>query len=164
MRVSKEEGKSSKSALQTVKKLLQRIDPTKDQLIQGLEGTYLNRKQAQYILETIGNKIQSNTKAIALAKTSIEHVFPQNAKKTDWPSFKPLEDMVWHLGNLTLLEPKINKDLGNVGFAEKQKYYTKSEISMTKELASIDSAWSEEAIRKRAVGFIKQVEAAWQVK
>lgn len=163
IRDKKDSGSSSKKILQEVKRLLQKIDPTKDQIRNGLGEVFLNQKQSQYILNEIGNQIQSKTKAIELAKTSVEHIFPQNAENSDWPNYKSLAEMIWHLGNLTLLEPKINKDLGNIGFTEKKKFYAKSEVTMNNALAAINEEWSEDSIKERAVGFLNHVEAAWRI-
>lgn len=159
----KENKRNSSTILAKAKAKLKEINPKRTQIRQGLADVHLTKKQAQYVLAEIANKLQSNTKAVAMAKTSIEHIFPEHAKKDDWTDYEALNPLVWHIGNLTLLEPKINKEIGNKPFEDKLTRYTDSEIEMTKAVATKYTEWSSENVMKRAASLAKFIDQIWQI-
>jgi hypothetical protein len=163
IRDQKSKGMSSASILAKAKVRLKSIDPTLAQLKQGLAEVYLTKPQAQYILTEIGNKMQSDTKAVGLRKTSIEHIFPEHAKKTEWKDYDDLRPLVWHIGNLSLLEPKINRDIGNKPFATKKARYGDSKIEMTKTIPSKHTEWTTKSVIERAIALSKVIDQVWHV-
>ncbi len=154
---------SSAKSLSGAKKILKKIDPTREQIRLGLKDFYLDNKSAQYILKEIANNMQSKTKVVSLEKASLEHIFPQNWNDEEWNEADDLEDLIWHIGNLTFLEPRINRNIGNSGFKEKVKSYKESEIVMTKDLALLGEDWSRMSVIKRAESFCKYVEEVWKI-
>lgn len=154
-------GISSATILREAKKELKAINPTKEQLKKGLEDVFLTRTQAQYILKEIADKMQSNTKALTLAKNSIEHIFPEHAKETDWKDYEKLRPFIWHIGNLSILEPKINRGIGNKPFAEKVSKYNESTIEMTRVIPKKYSEWNVENVINRAVNLARVIDQVW---
>lgn len=155
--------KNSAKILARAKMLLKSINPNRSQLAQGLSDVHLTKRQAQYVLHCIGNQMQSSTKAVALDKTSIEHIFPENARSADWSDYDDLHPLVWHIGNLTLLEPKINRDIGNEAFSAKIKKYRTSEIAMTNDIVNDVSDWTAKKVKERATGLAKMIDQLWQI-
>jgi hypothetical protein len=77
-------------------------------------------------------------------KTTIEHVYPQHA--TDVVA--ELEPHIHRFGNLTIMGPSENNDLGSVGFGEKRPKLAQSTVHMNREIAQA-SAWDLAAIVAR---------------
>lgn len=75
-------------------------------------------------------------------RCSLEHIIPQKPGNrsrwvTDFPStFR--KEFTLKLGNMTLLTTRRNASAGARDFAEKKKIYKKTELSLTRELASVD--------------------------
>ena len=155
--------KSSSAILMEARARLQSIDPTKQQLAEGITELYVDKPTAQSLLHEIAAKMQSSTKAVTLGKTSIEHIFPRKADKAHWPNAAKLDPYVWHIGNLSLLEPKQNKDVGNKSFADKLRKYPKSEIRMTQQVVDKFKTWDEKAITERAQSMLVYISQIWTV-
>ena len=74
-----------------------------------------------------------------------------------------MEPLIWHIGNLTLLEPKLNKNVGNKQYSAKVTEYAKSEIELTKQLSLKYSSWNENSVTDRARDFAKIVDQVWRI-
>ena len=74
-------------------------------------------------------------------KWTVEHILPQKPKFKDWHSIFPdlfsdnnkakdqaNEDYIYNIGNMTLLEGKQNKSLGNLSFEKKKKKLIENNI------------------------------------
>ena len=121
---------------------------------------FLERAEAVWLMVQIANSMQSATKELAMNKANLEHVFPQNAG-TAWPNKDKLEPYIWHIGNLSILGERLNRDAKNRGFVEKSThYYSKSEIEMTRELLAF-SQWDESTIIKRAAQLGNKIVKLW---
>lgn len=104
--------------------------------------------------------LDTATKELAMNKATLEHIFPQNAG-TAWSNKDKLEPYIWHIGNLSILGERLNRNAKNKGFVEKNNlFYSKSEIEMTKELLSIGQ-WDEMAISKRAADLGQRIVTLW---
>jgi tetratricopeptide (TPR) repeat protein len=85
---------------------------------------------------------------IPLNKYHLEHIAPQTvtdeweaevSSGLDGVEFKVYEDIVGLLGNLTLLDPKINKKIKNDSFAKKTKEYKKGFTHITLDLCNLQN-------------------------
>jgi hypothetical protein len=120
----------------------------------------LERAEAMWLMTQLANIQQSKTKELAMSQANLEHVFPQNAGVA-WPNRADLEPFIWHIGNLTILGEKINRQAQNKSFSDKcTLHYKNSEIEMTKELLTYPK-WDETSVKKRAEVFAKRIVAAW---
>lgn len=95
----------------------------------------------------LGTKLKPDLMTVFdLASTSIEHIYPQKAPaKTKNNS---LELLISKLGNLTILAPSDNSDLGNEPFSVKKSAFQKSSIALNRELSKIPK-WDDKALLKR---------------
>jgi len=158
-------GASSKAALKPALEILQKINPADVTIATAVgNGVHLNKSQAVYILKELARVRQSPTKAIKLDRVSLEHIFPQNATPVDWLQHAELVPHVWNLGNLTLIEPKYNKDCGNEVYASKCPYYSKSEILLTNDIPAKWQDWDAQAIGDRATSLTGLIKQAWPAK
>jgi len=162
VRSLKEEGKTSAKTLQLTKEILRRVNPQDSELLAKVENLTLTRGEAQYIITTLANKLQSKTREIAIDQANLEHIFPLNPASS-WQNVSEMEPMAWHIGNLTILGDKLNRDAANSDFKTKSKrYYTKSEIKMTSEIATKYKKWTPVQVLGRAQSMVKPLIETWQ--
>src|SRR5262249_37015 len=123
----------------------------------------LNKKQAQYIVGTLANQLQSATKEVAISEGTIEHIFPQKPTKADWPNLDELAPYTWHIGNLTILGAKPNHKAANSSFGDKKStHYPKSEIKLTKEVAAKYAKWDAATVLTRTTDeLFPMLKKAW---
>lgn len=121
-------------------------------------------KMAKHILF----KIENHISAIALDPNSerynLEHVLPENPRNP-WDDFdsQSFEDYVDRLGNISVMESSVNRDLGDRSYAEKMKGYGNSAISLTSEIPAQYGKWSRGAIEKRQAWMATQAAALWRI-
>ena len=121
---------------------LSKLNPPDDLVIKGAEELYLDRKSARYIVPAIARALQSKTKEVGIDEANLEHIFPQSPTEAEWPNLDDLKAHVWHLGNLTMLGVKLNRDAANKGYKIKaDTYYKVSELVMPQNVASKFAAW-----------------------
>lgn len=84
---------------------------------------------------------------LSFARLEVEHILPQGKEGkgsfVDWTSipkfdYDKLRERIYRLGNLSILEKKLNSDAGNLGFAEKVKFYKDSEYDLNKKIVNYD--------------------------
>lgn len=78
--------------------------------------------------------------------TSIEHIYPQNAKQTSSLYDSNLETLKHSLGNLTLLDPAQNVAGNDDGFLIKKPIYQNSSIFLTRDEVGEKMAWTKNEI------------------
>ncbi|HRY52758.1 MAG TPA: DUF262 domain-containing HNH endonuclease family protein [Candidatus Portnoybacteria bacterium] len=107
----------------------------------------------KYLLSKINKEKSGGEIKLDFDIVNIEHVLPH--KPSDKWKIKKSEirDYVDLLGNLTLVDKKINSEAGNRSPREKSKILKKSKIEITKEIAKLlkdqDYRWNQEDILKR---------------
>jgi hypothetical protein len=83
---------------------------------------------------------------------TIEHILPENPLD-DWADYFPREqwdESVYRLGNLTLLEPALNRLIANSSYAGKVSAYLKSSYAITRRVAEIaPEYWTRELLELR---------------
>lgn len=161
IRIEKENGKHSGACFKAAKNILQKINPTDSQIASILNDVHLTKKQALYIVYQIAERAQSESKALKISKNSIEHIFPENPDKNEWPKADEMEPFLWHLGNLTVLEPKYNREAGSKRFNVKSDIYLKSEIRLTKEISTKYTSWEVPDIMDRANKLLPYIKQLW---
>lgn len=109
-------------------------------------------------------KIEQSTRGTAEltvnapSKVHVEHVYPQTPDVVDrWQNH---DRQVNRIGNLSLLDGRLNSTIKNGPFEAKKSYYAKSEINITNALASLD-AWDEAAITTRQNKFAELAPSIW---
>lgn len=121
----------------------------------------LEQEEAVYVLSRLANKLQSQTKELALNESNLEHIFPKNPS-AEWKNTSDLEPYLWHLGNLTMLGKRLNTEVANTGFAKKREHYEKkTELKITQQLAKDYNSWDVAAVQKRAKQLMSLVLQVW---
>jgi uncharacterized protein DUF1524 len=140
---------------------LRPVNPTQAQIRSAIPNIFLTKKQAGYVVYSLADKAQSKTKAVELRANRLEHIFPENAEQTDWPRAEEMEPFIWHIGNVTVLEPTYNRDAGRKSYNTKKVIYAKSEIAMTTDIAKSYDSWDMSHIVDRANKFLSLIGQVW---
>jgi hypothetical protein len=121
---------------------------------------------ARYILQEINSHYAGHKELIAnpnATEVNLEHILPQKPNDVWLAKFSKTTDpsqYIYRLGNLTLLDSKMNRSVGNSSFQEKcNKAFSRSQLEITKEI-SIYTNWSPKQIEERQT---KMADAACQI-
>lgn len=86
-------------------------------------------------------------------KSTLEHIIPQTIhEETNWAkdfSKKFRTENTYRLGNMTLLDVKMNSAARNYDFSRKKEIYKKTELSITNEMTSVEFVMDEKYIIER---------------
>ncbi len=91
-------------------------------------------KLARYILCKLEAQASGIPRDWLTDPATIEHVLPENPVE-DWDTIIAIDKQpqyVYRLGNLTLLERRLNRDAGNKLFDDKKQLYAQSEYRLTR--------------------------------
>ncbi|MFM8293997.1 MAG: DUF262 domain-containing protein [Microcystaceae cyanobacterium] len=105
------------------------------------------KKLARYILcklETDISHLEVNEDSF-----SIEHILPESPNREWRQNFTDtqIEEMVYRLGNLTPLEPSLNRQVGNELYSIKQEAYQQSVYQLTQNILAED--WTPDTLATR---------------
>jgi hypothetical protein len=92
----------------------------------------------------------------ASTAVNIEHVLAQSDAVGD----ESLSEVVSSIGNLALLERKLNRDLGAKRFEDKKSTYLNSDFSLTRDLAG-EAVWAKSQIEARTRSLADLACSAW---
>lgn len=115
------------------------------------------KKIVRYILLSIENQTYNKTYSIFDTNPSIEHIYPENY--TGERVLNP--NLIYRLGNLTILETNLNKLCSNKKFDSKKSIYEKSQYEITKELVN-NKEWIEDNIKNGQQEFAKIATSIWR--
>jgi len=113
-----------------------------------------------YTLRRLENELNEKYDGSAYVKllksrknVNIEHVMPEEINEK-WSNYLSLDDNTYKLyrdkiGNLVLLEEKINKSIKNKLYREKKIRYKESSLNLINELLNKYNNWTKEIIDKR---------------
>jgi hypothetical protein len=123
-----------------------------------------NKNVARYILFQLEKRLSGSEYDVDSERYSLEHILPVNPG-ANWQQFtdEELEDSVYRLGNMTLLETAANRDIGNLSFSEKKPIYAASQFQITRNIADENSDWNIGRIAARQAWMANQATAIWRV-
>ncbi len=122
------------------------------------------KRLVRFILFEIENGLNSTMLDFDDPSTTIEHVLPENPG-TGWETVFPHQEAEregYRLGNLTLLESKKNRDVGNTSFDHKKVVYRDSAFKMTQEIAGYEE-WTPATLHKRQERLAKLASQVWRI-
>lgn len=135
----------------------------------------LTRKRLRMLLEAIEDKLRgvlAEEAHVARGSLTIEHVMPQSWAK-HWPLGPAADDvraeldrerLLHSLGNLTLVNGRLNPSLSNAPWADKAETLAEHTVlHLNKELlkAYSESDWTEATIRDRGANLAEVVKRIW---
>lgn len=95
---------------------------------------------------------------------TIEHILPENAQD-NWGGFssEEINRSIYRIGNLTLLEKKLNRQADQFSFDEKVKVYNQSKSKLTQDITLHYETWTEEKIASRQRNLAKSAKSIWRI-
>ncbi|MDR1519713.1 MAG: DUF262 domain-containing HNH endonuclease family protein [Planctomycetota bacterium] len=123
-----------------------------------------NRKVARYILFELERRLSGQDFDRESASYSLEHILPENPSEAwSYIDESRQERSICRLGNMTLLEAALNRDVGNADYTSKRAIYRKSGFQLTREAAEKYDAWDEAKIESRQEYLAKRAAEAWRI-
>ena len=128
------------------------------------KNTTRNHKIVKYILSKIEVYQHRNEIDPESDLFTIEHILPENADDT-WGNFtfEEINRSVYRMGNLTLLERKLNREAGQKGYVEKIVLFAQSNSELTKALPDNFNTWNEDKLAARQRELAKHAKAIWKI-
>lgn len=123
------------------------------------------RKLAKYILARLESDASGRSCDPDTDPASVEHILPENPTSEWEETFPPdlWERVVERLGNLTLLETSLNRQLGNAPYGEKVVVYGDSGYILTKQLPEIaPEQWTIDLLDRRQRQFAIRALHLWR--
>ena len=124
-----------------------------------------HKKRAKYVLARLEADLSGRACDPDTDPGTIEHILPENPAKI-WEEIYPLgrwEDDVYRLGNLTLLEAKANRTIGNNSYTDKLEAYAKSEYKLTGRIPEIaPEEWTPALVDKRQEWLAERAVKLWR--
>lgn len=97
---------------------------------------------------------------------TIEHILPQHPSDEWKDAFSDAQQMsaTGRLGNLTLLERKVNKRIGNADYSGKVAEYGRSRYALSRQIAELaPEEWTWALLEKRQAQMAKRATHLWRV-
>lgn len=123
-----------------------------------------NNRVVRFILCAVEQHLSGQDHAFVSDAFNIEHVLPQNAPD-GWEGFSNDEagNLVYRLGNMTLMASGANRDAGTEGFLAKRALYEHSGFAITRKLAQDNTAWTPERIATWQNWMADQATSVWRI-
>ena len=96
---------------------------------------------------------------------SVEHILPQNPAGdwTDGFTATEVQAAVERIGNATLLEPAVNRDIGTTPYADKHPAYERSAYALTRQVAEMaPEEWTFAFMEKRQHHLAQRAVQVWR--
>ena len=147
-----------------LKNIFEEIDFPDTEFIQMIRTKDFSSKNAKYVLSKIERfrPAASGTAGKTVDRTiTLEHIMPQNENAAGWKHMKELHDeLLWKIGNLTLLHTKPNSSEKDNPFEKKKKAYAGSDMLITNYLQKkVD--WDNAEIISRSKDLASECPAIW---
>jgi len=151
-----------------LKNSIQNLIPTDEQFKKAFEIASVSKAYiARYYLRKLEESYRTTTELSPLAnpeKVNLEHILPEipDNLSEDWSNFDENSHKTYYrrIGNLTLLDTKMNSDIKNGGFVDKKPIYNQSEIVITKGLFEFD-IWTPARIEERQKELAEKAIGIW---
>ena len=128
------------------------------------KNTSRNHKIVKYILSKIEVYQYKNEIDPESDLFTIEHILPENADET-WGefTFEEMNRSVYRIGNLTLLEKKLNREADQKTYEEKAILFQQSNSELTKSIPEHFNTWTEDKLAARQRELAKHAKAIWKI-
>lgn len=123
-----------------------------------------NAKVIKYILGKIEH-FKGSTQVISFndENISVEHIYPQNPNDEWELDESKMQRFIFRLGNMCLLEKRLNRDIQNTSFLDKVAVYQKSACYYAQKVATDYSEWNDSAIIKLQSEMASSAISIWRV-
>lgn len=123
-----------------------------------------NRKVVRFILFAIEKQQSGQDFDFESSIYNLEHILPEHPSD-DWSHIddQTHERFVYRIGNMTLLEASLNRDIGNNGYDQKKEVYKKSVFRITKNIPEHYDEWNEDKIISRQKQMANIANGIWKI-
>lgn len=159
-----------KGSLENTKGIAQRLAPLYPAdsvfLANLKEKTVKSRQVAKYILRSIENSLSGEQEKTATTMT-LEHILPISPDE-EWKKYLAQnklqrDELVYRLGNYTLLTRKVNKSAQNRFFEHKRdEWYKQSDLAINSDLKKMKS-WTDSDISNRQNWLAEKAIKLWKI-
>lgn len=125
----------------------------------------VRKKVVRYILTRLEADASEGIVDPDVDPGSIEHILPENPGETWEEEFarERHEAFLYRIGNLTLLEKKANRDIGNRPYADKVAVYERSSYALTRQVAEIaPEEWTPALVEHRQKKLAARAVQIWR--
>ena len=123
-----------------------------------------NKRVVRYILFEIEKHVSNKSYDFESEAYSLEHIMPESIQEGwDHIEDRDHDQFVYRLGNMTILNKSVNRDLGNASFDIKKEKYQESEFALTSRITNENSEWNPERIAEHQKWMAKQATAIWRI-
>jgi len=106
-----------------------------------------NNRVVRFILCALEKHLTGQNYSFSSDAFEIEHILPQNAPDGRGNfSHEEAANLIYRLGNMTLLNSSTNRELGTQAYTTRRAYYQKSNFEITRKLAEEHHEWGPEEI------------------
>lgn len=132
--------------------------------VKEFKSTTRNHKIVKYLLAKIEKQNFNNEIDPESDLFTIEHILPENADD-GWGefTFDEINRSVYRIGNLTLLERKLNQQGEQKRYSEKIKLYAKSQSELTRSIPFHYHSWDESKLAARQTELAKYAGFIWKI-
>ncbi|MGB1284241.1 MAG: DUF262 domain-containing protein [Polaribacter sp.] len=123
-----------------------------------------NHKIVKYVYSKIENYNYRNDINSESDIYTIEHILPESADES-WGDFndEEINRSIYRLGNLTLLEEKLNRDANNLNYEAKKEVFIKSNCNITRTITAEYDTWDETKIYARQTVLANMAKSIWRI-
>ncbi|WP_420237142.1 DUF262 domain-containing protein [Telmatobacter bradus] len=123
-----------------------------------------NNRVVRFILCALEKHLSGQDFSFTSDAYNIEHVLPQNAPD-GWGGFSNEEasSLIYRLGNMTLLQSGVNRDIGTAEYAAKRSCYEQSGFAVTRKMAQDSAEWTPERIAAWQNWMANQAISIWRI-
>ena len=123
------------------------------------------KRLAKYILSRLESDLSGRECNPDTDPASIEHILPENPLD-EWEAVFPRQswdEAAYRLGNLTLLEPGLNRDIGNSPYLTKVQAYERSRYLTTQQIPeNAPEQWTPELLDERQRQMAARARHLWR--
>jgi len=144
--------------------LLRALSPSDEEFRQNFSTLSFGRLQssiAQVVLRAIEYRLRRTEELIIATpdRVHLEHIYPQRPAAAERRANH--DQYVGRIGNLTLLDHRLNQEAQNLAFlAKRDRFYADSEIFLTRELLAED-VWTSDEIDERQLALCELAIQIW---
>ncbi len=162
--------KGSDTSVESVLSGLRSVYPSDDQFRAAFADKSIsvkqsrNRRVVRYILARLESQASGNCIDFESNSISLEHICPTNPSD-GWDEFtdEDIGSLTSRIGNLLLLETRLNRGIGNLPYSEKRVSYAKSAYHSPRDLAVRHTDWTPSRIEARQQEMARTATAIWRV-
>jgi len=128
------------------------------------KSTTRNHKIVKYILSKIEEKEFKNEISPDSDLFTIEHILPESADE-NWGDFtnEEISRSIYRIGNLALLEKKLNREADAKKYLDKTSLYRLSKCLLTQSIPDNFDSWNEDKISARQKELAKNAKTIWRI-